>query len=119
MLRRSSSVLCELKAGLLAPALLALSACGDGGGALLTPPDDDDDNPPPIDCTATTCGEVRIALTDADGDFLSYAVDLVSIRLERANGDDVQVLPSRQRVDFVELADVSEFVLAADIPNGS
>ena len=65
------------------PAFLALSACGEGGGALLTPPDDDDDDPPAADCTATTCGEVRIALTDANGDFLSYVVDVVSIRLER------------------------------------
>ncbi len=82
-------------------------------------PGDDDDDPPPSDCTPTTCGEVRIALTDADGDFLSYAVDLVSIRLERSNGDDVQVPLTRQRVDFAELADVSEFVLAEDIPNGA
>ena len=102
----------------LAASLLALSACGDGGGAILTPGDDDDD-PTPSDCTPTTCGEVRIALTDADGDFLSYAVDLVSIRLERSNGDDVQVPLTRQRVDFAELADVSEFVLAEDIPNGA
>lgn len=102
----------------LAAALLTLSACGDGGGAILTPPDDDD-NPPPAACTATTCGEVRVALTDGDGDFLSYAVDLVSIRLEKANGDDAEVLPTRQRVDFATLADVSEFLAAQDIPNGT
>jgi hypothetical protein len=109
--------LCELKAGLLAAALLALSACGDGGGAIITPPDDDDD-PPTSDCTATTCGEVRIALTDADGDFLSYNVDVASIRLEKANGDTVETLPTRQRVDFADLVDVSEFVTAASIPLG-
>jgi hypothetical protein len=102
----------------LAAALLALSACGDGGGALLTPGGDDDD-PPPVDCTASTCGEVRIGLTDADGDFLSYAVDVVSIRLESTDGDDVQTLPNRQRVDFAELLDVTEFVTAATIPNGT
>jgi len=99
-------------------ALFALAACGDGGGVILTPPDDDDD-PPASDCTATTCGEVRIALTDANGDFLSYAVDLVSIRLERSNGDTVQVLPTRQRVDFVALSDVSEFAAVAEIRTGS
>jgi hypothetical protein len=96
--------------------LLALSSCGEGGGAILTP-GDDDDNPPPADCTATTCGEVRIALTDADGDFLSYAVDLVSIRLEDASGDLVHVLPTRQRVDFADLEDISEFASVEDIPN--
>ena len=100
-------------------ASLGLSACGEGGGALLTPPDDDDDDPPTADCTATTCGEVRIALTDANGDFLSYVVDVVSIRLERSDGDEFQVLPDRQRVDFAELQDVSEFLSATDIPNGS
>ena len=103
----------------LAAVLIALSACGDGGGIILTPPDDDDD-PPTANCTdATPCGEVRIALTDGDGDFLSYTVDVVSIRLERSNGDTVQALPNRQRVDFAELLDVSELVTVTDIPTGT
>ena len=102
----------------MATSLLALSACGDGGGILLTPGDDDDDDPPAVDCTDNTCGEVRIALTDANGDFLSYAVDVVSIRLERDDGDTVEVLDDRLRVDFVDLLDVSELVAAMDIPNG-
>ena len=34
-------------------------------------------------------------------------------------GTTVQVLPDRQRVDFAELLDVSEFVAATDIPNGT
>ena len=113
----------HFRANHLAPfaaALLALTACGEGGGALLTPgDDDDDDDPPAADCTDTTCGEVRIALTDANGDFLSYAVDVVSIRLERDDGDTVEVLPDPHRVDFVELLDVSELVAATDIPNGT
>jgi hypothetical protein len=104
---------------LVSATLLALAACGDGGGAILTPPDDDDDNPPPTTCTATTCGEVRIALTDADGDFLSYTVDIVSIRLEQSSGDDFEALPERQRVDFADLTDVAEFASAASVPNGS
>src|SRR5688572_27594048 len=103
---------------LLTAMLLALASCGEGGGAILTPPDDDDD-PPTADCTDTTCGEVRIALTDADGDLLSYTVDVVSIRLERSNGDTVQALANRQRVDFAELLDVSELVTATDIPTGT
>jgi hypothetical protein len=103
----------------LAVTLLAIASCGDGGGAILTPPDDDDD-PPAQGCTDDTpCGEIRIALTDADGDFLSYTVDLVSIRLERANGDRVEALSDRQRVDFASLADVSELIAATDIPNGT
>jgi len=98
----------------LASMPLALAGCGggsDGGGS--------GNNPPPTAaCTDSTCGEVRIALTDADGDFLSYAVDVVSIRLERANGDIVETLPLSQRVDFADLVDVTEFVTAATIPNG-
>jgi hypothetical protein len=117
MLPKSLAVLCEFRAAALAAALLALAACGDGGGAILTPPDDDDD--PPVACTATTCGDVRIALTDADGDFLSYTVDVVSIRLEDADGDSFQALPTRQRVDFVPLRDVAEFAAVAEVPNGS
>ena len=73
----------------------------------------------PVDCTANTCGEVRIALTDGDGDFLSYTVDVVSIRLEDSDGDTVQALPNRQRVDFAELLDVSELITATEIPNGT
>src|SRR5688572_21017990 len=98
-----------------AAALLAISSCGDGGGAILTPPDDDDD--PPVNCTATSCGDVHIALTDADGDFLSYSVDVVSVELEDDDGDSVETLPDRQRVDFAELQDVSELMSVATIPN--
>src|SRR6188508_2550881 len=106
---------------ILLAALLALSACGDGGGVILHGPDDDDGggNPPPADCTATTGGEVRIGLTDADGDFLSYTVDVVSIKLEKSNGDTVETLPNEARVDFADLADVTEFVTAATIPEGT
>ncbi len=118
MLPRKPSRLSEVRAGLVAAALLAVAACGDGGVAILTPPDDDDD-PPPTNCTATTCGEARIALSDGDGDFLQYTVDLVSIRLEDSDGDEGQVLRDRQRVDFAELADVSEFLSAVEIPNGT
>ena len=103
----------------LVATLLALASCGDGGGVILTPGDDDDD-PPAQECTDDTpCGEIRIALTDADGDFLSYSVDVVSIRLERANGDRIEALSDRQRVDFASLAEVSELITATDIPNGT
>lgn len=96
----------------LASMLYALAGCGGGSGGGAAAED------PPAGCAADTCGEVRIALTDAEGDFLSYAVDVVSIRLERANGDVVETLPVRQRVDFADLVDVTEFATAATIPNG-
>ncbi|MGH8251372.1 MAG: hypothetical protein ACREVI_11880 [Steroidobacteraceae bacterium] len=107
-----------MRAHLIAPlavSILALAACSG------TREDDDDNggNPPPAACTDTTCGQVLIGLTDADGDFLSYAVDVVSLELERSDGDIVETLPVSQRVDFAELVDVTEFVTAATIPNGN
>src|SRR5262245_33769879 len=96
--------------------LLILSACGGGGGAGLA----SGGNPPPAaDCTASTCGTLLVGLTDADGDFLSYSVDVVSLSLETADGRIVQALPVRQRVDFAGLVDLTELVTAATIPNGT
>ena len=98
----------------LAAAALALAACGGGGGdgVTVTPPANQA-------CTDTSCGTLLVGLTDADGDFLSYAVEVVSLSLERADGTTVQALPVRQRVDFAELVDLTELVTAATIPNGS
>ena len=59
-----------------------------------------------------------IGLTDADGDFLSYSVDVVSLTLTKADGAIVETLPMRQRVDFADLVDLTELVTAATIPNG-
>jgi hypothetical protein len=59
-----------------------------------------------------------LGITDADGDFLSYAVDVQSLTLRRADGTEVQALPVTSRVDFAELVDLTEFVTAATIPNG-
>ena len=46
-----------------------------------------------------------IGLTDADGDFLSYSVDVVSLTLTKADGAIVATLPLRQRVDFADLVE--------------
>jgi hypothetical protein len=99
---------------LLGAGLLTLSACGGGGGGGSAGGNDDDT----AACTSSTCGEIVIGLTDADGDFLSYAVDVVSIELEKANGAVVETLPTRQRVDFADLVDVTELVTSATVPNG-
>ena len=123
MLSHALTSLCEtttwtrLRAHLMAPiaiALLALSACGGGGGGGGV-----SQAPAPVQgCTAATCGTVLVGITDADGDFLSYSVDVVSLSLRRADGTVVQALPVRQRVDFAELVDLTELVTAATIPNG-
>jgi len=78
---------------------LFLIGCGGGGG----------DN---------GSGEVIIGLTDTQGDFLSYSVDVVSITLTKANGAVVETLPLSSRVDFAQYEEMTEFITAATIPSG-
>ncbi|MEZ5498499.1 MAG: hypothetical protein R3E77_03595 [Steroidobacteraceae bacterium] len=102
----------KLRAWLLIAATLVLAACGGGGSAGNTPA-------PSSGCDAGNCGELLIGLTDADGDFLSYTVDVVSLSLRKANGATVEALPNRLRVDFADLVTVNELISAAAVPNGS
>ncbi len=62
---------------------------------------------------AATYGTVLVSLTDADGDFLNYSVDVVSLSLRKADGTIVQALPTHQRVDFARLVDLTELVTVA------
>ena len=66
----------------------------------------------------TTSGEVVIGITDAEGDFVSYSVDIVSITLTKASGAVVETLPLTTRVDFAQYTEMTEFVTAATIPSG-
>lgn len=105
-------------ASLVMSSLLALAACGGGSGGsenIVTPASASS----PTGCSAADCGTALISLTDADGDFMSYAVDVVSLSLTRANGSEVQTLPVTMRVDFAQLVELSELITAATIPNGS
>jgi len=63
-------------------------------------------------------GEVVIGLTDADGDFLTYQVDVVSLTLTKADGTTVETLPLSTRVDFAQYTDLTEFLTAATVPLG-
>ncbi|HUL91506.1 MAG TPA: DUF4382 domain-containing protein [Burkholderiales bacterium] len=75
-----------------------------------------------VSCGKNTNGEtgtVSIGLTDAAGDFLSYAVDVTSLTLAKADGTVVQTLPQRTRIDFAQLVDLTEFVTGATIPAGN
>ncbi|MEM9056203.1 MAG: metallophosphoesterase [Pseudomonadota bacterium] len=107
---------------LIALLLGGVAACGgagtDDGAAVDTPPVADlpDSQPPVADCS--DCGEVVIGLTDADGDFLSYSVDVQAISLTRLGGAVVDVLPRSARVDFAEYTELAEFFTAAIVPNG-
>ena len=96
---------------------LMLTACG--GGASTTA----DTGPAPVaSCDPTNpatieeCGTVFIGFTDADGDFLNYTVDVLSLTLETADGRTVEVMPRETRVNFTDYVDVAELVTAATVP---
>lgn len=64
-------------------------------------------------------GEVVIGLTDAEGDFATYTVDVVSLKLTKANGAVVDTLPLTTRVDFAQYTEMTEFLTVATIPSGT
>jgi hypothetical protein len=92
---------------------LILAACGGGGGSPSL-----NGNVPPASSCASDCGTVYVAITDADGDFLSYTVDVVSLKLKRANGTTVETLPATTRIDFAQLV-AHRILPAATVPNGA
>ncbi len=69
--------------------------------------------------TAAGTGEVLVALTDAEGDFITYAVDVQSITLTKANGTVVETLPNAARIDFAQYVNLTELFTAAQVPNGA
>ncbi len=106
----------SIRASLLGLAMGVLTACGGGGGTSAIP----NTSAPGASsaCGPAACGEVYIAVTDADGDFLSYTVDVLSLTLERADGSLVEALPVSARVDFAQYVSLSEFLTAATVPAG-
>lgn len=64
------------------------------------------------------CGAALITLQDAAGDFQSYTVDVVSLKLRKANGALVETVPATTRVDFEQLVSLSELISAGQIPSG-
>jgi len=62
--------------------------------------------------------ELVISLTDAEGDFLSYTVDVLSLKMQKSNGAQVEVLPLTTRLDFAQYVEVTEFLTAATVPSG-
>ncbi len=63
-------------------------------------------------------GTLVIGLTDAEGDFLRYEVDVVSLTLTKQNGAVVDALPVETRVDFSQYTEMIEFLTAATVPTG-
>ncbi|MDH3750380.1 MAG: hypothetical protein OEU40_07275, partial [Gammaproteobacteria bacterium] len=96
---------------------LILTACG--GGASTS---SNNDPGPTVTCDPTDpatfdeCGTVLIGFTDADGDFLNYTVDVLSLTLETADGRVVEVMPRKTRTNFTDYVDLTELVTAAVVP---
>ena len=95
-----------------------LSACGGGAGTTSNEPPLASECVPGDPGTADQCGTLIIGLTDGDGDFLSYTVDVLSLTLERADGATVEVLPNSTRVDFASYVNLTEFISVANVPPG-
>jgi len=89
--------------------IFTLIGCGGGGGSSATV-----SAPTSVDETGT----LVIGLTDAEGEFVSYTVDVVAITLQKASGSVVEALPLKTRVDFAELTEVTELVTASTVPVG-
>ncbi len=91
-----------------------LAGCSGGGS-------DPTAGPASATCDAggSNCGTVLVSVTDAEGDFASYTVDVLSIQLERANGTVVETLPAATRVDFAGLTELAELISAATLAPGN
>lgn len=68
--------------------------------------------------TEVSYGDLVLALTDAEEDFVSYTIDVNSILLTKENGDQIEVLPERTKVDFVEYQELTELFALVKAPVG-
>jgi hypothetical protein len=68
--------------------------------------------------TASSSGQVVVGITDVQGDFTAYWVDVVALTLTRQDGANVEVLPLKTRIDFSQYVELTEFVTASTIPSG-
>ncbi len=93
--------------------LLATLLAGCGGGGTSAQPQTEPQ------AESADSGDLAISITDAEGDFVAYMVDVTSITLQRTNGDVVETLPLTTRIDFTELTEVTEFLTVASVPVGN
>ena len=81
--------------------VLLIAGCGGGSGSPIAQAINDSATCDPNDpSTAAECGTVLVSVTDAEGDFMSYSVDILSLTLQRQDGSTVETLPGSTRVDF-------------------
>jgi hypothetical protein len=104
----SDSILKRLFSVLIASLFIA-SIIGLSGCDIVSPTDGDE---------TENLGQVVIGLTDAEGDFVNYTIDVVSLTLTKANGTVVSTLPLSTRVDFAQYTEMTEFLTAATVPSG-
>jgi len=90
-------------------AALTLAGCSGGG----------DSGSGTGSTASATNGQALVSMTDAAGDFLSYAVDVQSLTLTRQDGTVVETLPLTTRINFADYVAMTEFFTAATIPSGS
>lgn len=88
---------------------LFLAGCGSS--------DNDSQNIESADNTSLT-GDLELAVTDAEEDFLSYRIELDSIQLKKENGTLVEVLPLESEIDFVQYQELSELFAVLSVPAG-
>lgn len=92
---------------------LALAGCGGSGGTASSPT-----VAPPQATGCADCGTLLLGITDADGDFVSYSVDVLSVTLQRRGGATVELLPATTRIDFAQLTEVTDLLAAATLAPG-
>ena len=91
-------------------AAVGLAGCGGSGGSAPSSA-----NPP---AGTADSGTLLISLTDADGDFVGYSVDVLSVTLQRRGGGTVEVLPAATRIDFAQLTELSDLLAVATLAPG-
>lgn len=68
--------------------------------------------------SGTELTKLSVSMTDAEGDFLTYQVDVTNISLVRSNGAVVNVLPQTTTIDFAQYVEVTELLTTLDVPSG-
>lgn len=100
-------------------AALVMAACSGGSGTTAVNAPGTASCDPADPTSFDECGVVYVGLTDADGDFVNYTVDVVSLTLETANGRVIETLPNKTRINFTDYVEMSELLAAKAVPPGT
>ena len=69
--------------------------------------------------SSSSSSQTIIGLTDAQGDFLRYSVNVTALDLYKTDGTVVHTLPLTTTVDFAQLTSVTEFLTANTVGVGT